>query len=99
MTFGGFLTGMIMIIIGFFFTKYSDKIAGVAGDIGIGNKLFGGGGAYTLHKVIGIIIIVVGILWSTGGFQYILVKTLGSLFTGTVPKTDTTVSSLIMFFS
>ena len=88
-----------MIIVGFFYTKYSNKIADMVGDLGIGNKYFGGGGAYTLHQIIGVVIIIIGILWTTGAFQFILVKTFGNFFQVVAPTPDTTSGLLMMFRS
>lgn len=98
MTFGQFFTGVIIIIIGIFYVKYHAKIAEIVGDLGFGNKIFGGGGEYTLHQVIGILLIVIGILWSTGGFQILLAKLLGNLFGGAVaPKSPAAAIILLLF--
>jgi hypothetical protein len=74
------IIGLIFIIGGFFYTKYHAKIAHALGMMGISSNIFGSGSEYTLHLIIGIAFIIIGILTTTGTFQDLLYVLFGRFF-------------------
>jgi hypothetical protein len=74
--------GLLGVVAGFFYIKYSKNITEAVGSVGLAEKWLGSGGSYTLHKMIGILLVICSILWMTGTFQALLVAFLGPLFGG-----------------
>jgi len=72
--------GLVGIVVGVLYTIYSDKIADQFGPISWFEEKLGSGSSYTVHKFIGILIIIISLLWTTGTFQYLLRSSLGRLF-------------------
>ena len=68
---------------GIFYIKYNDAITRATGSISWAENKLGGGGTYTFHKLVGLVIIVISVLSITGTFQWILQSTLGTLFSST----------------
>lgn len=92
------LTGLILVVIGFFYTKYHDKIAKEVGTFGFSNTFLGPGSEYKLHMIIGVAFIIIGILWTTGTFQALLYNTIGNLFGGIGTNTQPVGPALFIHF-
>lgn len=73
---------IIGIVVGIIYIKYSDTLTRATGSIGWAEDHLGGGGTYTLHKLIGLAIIVISIFSMTGSFQWLMSVTIGRLFPG-----------------
>ncbi|MDD4351603.1 MAG: hypothetical protein PHU71_01300 [Candidatus Gracilibacteria bacterium] len=74
-----FFMGLIGVVAGFFYVKYSKNVADSLGRMSWAEKWLGAGGTYSFHKIVGIIIIVISFMWMTGTFQLLLVSFLGPL--------------------
>jgi len=72
-----YLIGIIGCVGGFYYLKYSAKIRDFTGTVGFAEQYLGSGGTYTLHKLIGVLMIVLSIMYAFGGIQAILQATLG----------------------
>jgi len=79
-----FFLGLIGVVAGFFYIKYSKKIADSLGMINFAEKYLGSGGTYTLHKIIGIVIIAFSFMWMTGTLQALIFGIFGPI-TGAAP--------------
>ncbi len=74
--------GILGVVAGILYIKYSPQITHASGSFGWAEKYLGSGGTYTMHKLIGVLLIVISILSMTGTFQVILRSTIGRLFPG-----------------
>ena len=74
-----FLWGAIWIIIGIGLIKFSFQITNIFGHIGWAEQHIGGGGTYTLYKLVGVAIIIIGFLYMFGNTGFIT-GPLGPLF-------------------
>jgi hypothetical protein len=54
--------GILMIV-------YAEKVGSFTGEISFGEKIFGGGGTYTLIKVVGLLLSVFAFMWIVGGLD------------------------------
>ena len=72
-----YIYGIIGCVAGFFYLKYSGKIADTFGAFGFAEKWFGGGGTYTFHKIMGVLVILLSIMYAFGGLQALIAGTLG----------------------
>ena len=79
--------GLLGVVAGFFYIKYSKNITEAVGNLNLAEKWLGAGGSYSLHKIIGVLLIVCSILWMTGTMQAIIVAFLGPLFGGVGGRT------------
>jgi len=55
--------GIIWIGIGFAVVKYSYSIVNLFGHVPWAERYLGGGGSYTLYKIVGIILMVLGMMY------------------------------------
>lgn len=67
--------GILMII-------YAEKVGTFTGEIPLGEKIFGGGGTYTLIKVVGLLVSAFAFMWIAGGLQEFLHGVLGTFMPG-----------------
>jgi hypothetical protein len=74
--------GIIWIAIGFAVIKYSFQITNFFGHIDWAEEHIGGGGTYTLYKIVGIVVIVFSFLYMFGNVGFIT-EPLAPLFGGT----------------
>lgn len=72
-----YVIGILGCVGGFFYLKYSTKIKDLTGNVGFAEQYLGSGGTYTLHKLIGVLMIVLSIMYAFGGLQAVLQSTLG----------------------
>ena len=73
------LVGLIGCAVGVLYLKYSAQISNFTGSIGFAERYLGAGGTYTLHKVIGVLIILLSIWYAFGGLQTSITGTVGRL--------------------
>jgi hypothetical protein len=78
-----FIWGPLVVIIGFLIIKYTYQIVQTFGTINWAEAHLGGGlgGTYTMWKLVGIFVIILGFLYTFGNFG-ILVNPLAPLFGG-----------------
>jgi len=72
-----YIIGIIGVAAGIYYLKYSFQIANFTGSIGFAERYLGSGGTYLLHKIIGLLIIVISVLYAFGGLQSIAGKIFG----------------------
>lgn len=74
--------GLVGIILGIVYIKYNYQITQMTGQISWAESHLGGGGTYTLHKLLAVILIIISILTITGTMSVIMNRTVGTLFSG-----------------
>ena len=72
-----YVVGILGCVAGFFYLKYSDKIANTFGSVAFAERYLGAGGTFTLHKIIGLLTIILSVLYMFGSLQAIIRGTLG----------------------
>lgn len=72
-----YFMGFLGVVGGFFYIKYAYQISNFTGSIGFAERFLGGGGTYIFHKVMGVLIIMLSIMYAFGGLQSLLAGTLG----------------------
>lgn len=75
-----FFIGIICAAIGMLVIKFRKKIADVSGPVGFAERIFGGGGTYTLYLLVGCIAVILSILYATGVLQDTIDSKLTPLF-------------------
>ena len=81
----GFLIMLIFTITGILVLMNTEQIVNTTGRVGWAERHLGGAGTFTLYKLIGIVIIVVGMLWGTGLFDSVFGGVIRFLFGGGNP--------------
>lgn len=74
------LVGLLVSILGFLMIVYRERLKGVTGDIGFAEQYLGGGGTYTFYLILGVVLFVMGLMWSTGTLQWWFAENLGRFF-------------------
>ena len=66
-----FIVAPIMIIVGFLVMKYTVGVTRTTGPIGFAEKYFSSfGGTYAWWRMVGFVILLLGLLWLTGVVRY-----------------------------
>jgi hypothetical protein len=76
-----FIWGIVGAVIGFGLIKYSFQIKNFFGDVSWAEQHLGGGGTYTLYKIVGVAVIILSLLYMFGNVGFITGR-LGPLFGG-----------------
>lgn len=63
------LYGIFGCVAGFFYLKYSGKIADTFGAVSFAERFLGPGGTYTFHKLVGVLVIILSVMYMFGGLQ------------------------------
>lgn len=79
MSFGGFLLGVTLFVIGFYAVYKTDWFNRNMGDVGAAFGVYNT--PWASWKIIGIVLMVIGFLAATGLFQLFFAYTVGRLFT------------------
>ncbi len=77
-----FLIFLILLGIGLLMIIKTEGMVRATGEIGWAQRHLGGAGTYTLYKLVGLAIILIGMMYVTGLFQNLLGGLLGGLFGG-----------------
>ena len=66
-----FIWGVLAILIGIGLIRYSFQLTGFFGHIPWAESHLGGGGTYTLYKLVGVIVIILAFLYMFGSIGFI----------------------------
>ncbi|OGE81578.1 MAG: hypothetical protein A3H72_03105 [Candidatus Doudnabacteria bacterium RIFCSPLOWO2_02_FULL_48_8] len=74
-----FVWGMVWVVIGFLLIRYNYLLVGFFGHVPWAEQHIGGGGTYTLYKIVGVIVIILGMLYAFNAVGF-LTGPAGTLF-------------------
>lgn len=74
-----FIWGIVWIVIGLVLIKYAYTLVGFFGHIPWAEQHIGGGGTYTLYKIVGVVVIVLAMLYMFNAIGFIF-SPFGSVF-------------------
>ncbi len=74
------IIGFLIIAFGVLIIRYVDRVTDLVGFSAFGQKYFGGSDSF--YKFVGFVVIIIGMLITTGLIESILLSVLGPLFRG-----------------
>lgn len=77
-----FLVFLVLVGVGLLFVLKTDGLVGVTGRVGWAERNLGNGGTFSLYKLIGLLLIVIGMLYVTGLFDRMFRGILTFIFGG-----------------
>ncbi len=74
-----FLQGLIGMVAGFLIIVFRARIKDLTGNIGFAERYLGTGGTWTFLAILGALIFIFSLMWSTGSLQRFMQNTLGPI--------------------
>lgn len=72
--------GLLGIALGIVYIKYNYKITNIVGKFPWAENYIGSGSTYLVHKLIGLALIIISIMWMTGSMQSFLQHNVSNYF-------------------